>query len=208
MNFLNSYLNDFIDQIDSKNPTPGGGSVSALSALLGVSLIRMVGHLTIGRKAYRSLEPSVQEEMLQSFSALEQLKLNLLPLIDKDASAFNEIMKAYKLPKDTEHEIKVKEDAILKATIQAIEVPLSVAKLSLEALKLTPVFEQYGNKNAISDIHVALLELNTAIKGALMNVEVNVTGLTDDLLKERYTKESEHIKEQSQDFTKKHLDIV
>lgn len=191
MSFVNKTIRQFIDEVDSKSPTPGGGSVSALSAVLGVSLARMVCHVTIGRKAFLKLDEEQQQEILTAFEALGVLKEDLLPLIDEDTQAFNKIMDAYRLPKETTQQELLRHDAIEKATIGAIEVPLQVALLSLQALKTLAPIAKYGNKNAISDVGVAAQELHTAVVGALMNVEINVSGLSDVLLQEKYQQQVE-----------------
>lgn len=189
MSFLKQSIQDFIQSIDSKSPTPGGGSVSALSALLGMSLARMMGHVSIGRKAFRNLSQEHQEEFMQAYEDLGILQKQVEPLIDKDAEAFDAIMTAYRLPKETVQEQQIRRDTIQKATIGAIEVPLEVATLSFQALGLLPPLLSYGNKNASSDVKVAALELQTAILGGLLNVEINLSGLLDKDAVSRYQKQ-------------------
>lgn len=186
MSFLHQTIEEFLAQVDSKSATPGGGSVSALSATLGISLARMMGQVTIGRKVFRNLPNEQQEEFMQAFEDLGILKEQVTPLIDKDSEAFNAIMNAYKLPKETEQERQQRNEAIQQATIGAIEVPIQVSTLAFQALELLPPMLAYGNKNASSDVKVAALELQTAILGGFLNVEINLSGLSDNTLIEHY----------------------
>jgi len=195
MSFLHQTLLQFLEEVDSKSATPGGGSVSALSALLGISLARMVCHVTIGRKAFKALSEEQQQELHTAFEELAWLKEAVLPLVDEDTKAFNAIMEAYRLPKESDQEQHIRNQAIEQATIGAIDVPLHVASLSLQAVQQLPPIVTFGNKNAISDVGVALLELSTAAQGALMNVEINLSGLSDVKQKAHYTETSDQLKQ-------------
>lgn len=179
MSFLNHTIEEFVAKIDSKSATPGGGSVSALSGVLGIALARMMGQVSIGRKAFQKLPEEQQKAFMEAYTHLGYLADEVRPLIDQDADAFNAIMDAYKLPKESEEERIQRQHAIEQATIGAIEVPLQVATLSFQALTLLPTMLAYGNKNASSDVKVAALELQTAILGGLLNVEINLSGLSD-----------------------------
>ena len=101
MKLIDMKVLDFTNLVDSKSPAPGGGSVSALCGSLGTSLARMVGHLTIGKKKFLALDVNIQKQFIEVIHSLEGLKNELLMLVDKDTEAFNQIMLAYKMPKDT-----------------------------------------------------------------------------------------------------------
>ena len=126
---------DFINEVDSKSPAPGGGSVSALASTLGIALTRMVGHLTVGKKKFKALDESIQDRFTNITKSFETLKEELTLLIDKDTEAFNLIMEAFKLPKETEEEQTFRNQKIEEGTLEAIKVPFKVAELSLEALR-------------------------------------------------------------------------
>ena len=190
MKLVDLKMIDFINQVDSKSPAPGGGSVSALISSLGVSLTRMVGHLTTSKKKYAKLDEVTRLKFESHLTHLWVIKDELILLIDKDTNAFNEIMAAFKLPKE-EHDIRVL--AIEKATLNAIEVPYRVAVISLKALELLPFILTYGNKQTISDIGVAALSLSTGIEGALFNVLINLPGISNEDIKSNYKKEYESI---------------
>lgn len=179
-------LSEFINEVDSSSPAPGGGSVSALASSLGVALLRMVGHLTTTKKKFKELDPDVQNQFLQIENDFISIKEELITLIDKDTDAFNLIMSAYKLPKETEAEKEIRNDRILEGTIEAIKVPFRVAELSLSALEKIHFILKYGNKNTLSDIAVSTLMLYSGLEGAILNVKINIPGLKDVSLIESY----------------------
>jgi formiminotetrahydrofolate cyclodeaminase len=181
---------DFIDQIDSNSPAPGGGSVSALISGLGVSLTRMVGHLTIPKKKFEKLDVVIKEKFENHLSHLSTIKDELIILVDKDTEAFNDIISAYKLSKEN---LEKRKKAIETATLKAIEIPYRVSMISLKALQLLPFILTYGNKQTISDLGVATLALASGIEGALLNVLINLSGISDEDVKSFYLKEYAHI---------------
>lgn len=190
MKLVEHKIIDFINLVDSNSPAPGGGSVSALISSLGTSLARMVGHLTISKKKFLSLDLSIKLDFENALDHLLAIKDELIILIDKDTLAFNEIMNAYKLSKD---EPEFRSKAIEDATLHAIEIPYKVSVISLKALELLPIILAHGNKQAISDLGVAILSLSSGIEGALYNVAINLSGLTNQETKDFYTKEYDHI---------------
>jgi formiminotetrahydrofolate cyclodeaminase len=172
---LNQSLQNFIDEISSSSPTPGGGSVSAFCGVLGTSLGLMVCNLTIGKKKYES----VQEEILQLKSNLEKYKEKFLELYDLDSKAFDKVMDAFKLPKETDEEKSRRTEAIENATIEATETPINVIKTSLEALNEIVRLSEIGNQNSLSDTGVAIQLLKTCAEGAMLNVMINTKSLND-----------------------------
>lgn len=179
MKLYNKKVNEFIDLVDSDTPTPGGGSSSALMSVLGLSLARMVGHLTVNKKKFKNLDENIQQDFNNSLISLLELKEKLIPLIDEDSESFNAIMKAFKLPKETEQEKKLRQEKINEATLIAIEIPFKVAKLSLEAFNYFEVILNYGNTSAISDLGVSVLSISSGVEGALYNVLINLIGFND-----------------------------
>ena len=170
---------DFINEVDKKSATPGGGSVSALASSLGIALTKMVGHLTVGKKKFRALEEEVQDEFNDILSTFMTYKEELITLIDKDTEAYNMVMAAFKLPKETEEEQSFRAVEIEKATLVAIETPYRIAVLSLEALKELDTILLNCNKNTLSDLGVSALLLYAGLEGALLNVKINIPGLSD-----------------------------
>lgn len=181
MQFKNQTLEQFALDTSSNSPVPGGGSVSALCASLSVALAQMVARLTIGKKNYEA----VSDKMSAIVVTMSELQSDFLEAIDKDANSFDAVMKAFKLPKESQEEKDYRRSEIIKATKYAAEIPLSLAE------KCSTVFDDFnfvaenGNKNALSDIAVAAMLIRTAILGALYNVKINLNSLPDDEYKEK-----------------------
>ena len=180
MKLIEKTVVDFIDEVDSASPAPGGGSVSALAGSLGVSLSRMVGHLTVNKKKFKGLDEAIQSEFMERFNELSSIKDELNILVDRDTEAFNYVMAAFKLPKETDEEKAARKKAIEEATYKAIDVPMVIAELSYRGLELIEYFGEYGNKNAITDLGVSSLLLATALEGAILNVKINLPGISDE----------------------------
>jgi formiminotetrahydrofolate cyclodeaminase len=193
MKLMDQKVIDFIQEVDSKNPAPGGGSVSALCGALGASLIRMVGHLTVEKKKFLALDSSVQLEFKSTLSELLMIKDQLIVLVDQDTQAFNLIMQALGLPKTNEEEIAIRKQALQDATLEAIMVPLKVATLSMSALNHLDTILQNGNKSAISDLGVAILTLITGVEGACLNVLINLPGLEDQIAANQYKNQAHEL---------------
>jgi formiminotetrahydrofolate cyclodeaminase len=197
MKLVDKTVIDFLDAVNSPSPAPGGGSVSALSGVLAAGLARMVGHLTIPKKSFAAFTEEEQALFRDAFDALDTLANDLTMLVDKDTEAFNKIMQAFKLPKTNDHEKQARSQAIQEATILATEVPLTVARRSIEVLELLPIVVQFGNKNCLSDVGVAALQALSAIQGALMNVKINLPGIKDETIKKAYQEELDTLWETS-----------
>lgn len=195
---------DFIHEIDSNKPAPGGGSVSALLSTLGVSLARMVGHLSVGKKKFLKLDQTIQETFHEHLSHLLIIKDELITLVDKDTEAFNLIMEAYQVSKDDPKRNKMIEDA----TLEAIKVPYRVAQVSYQALETLSFILAYGNKQTISDLGVSTLSLSSGIEGALMNVLINIPGLSDENQKNVYQQEAKSILKDTQNLKQNILNLV
>ncbi len=186
MRLVDLSVREFVCEVDSAAPAPGGGSVSALASALGTGLLRMVGHLTIPKKKFNKLDEDVQKHFIHNHEVLKTLENRLLELIDRDTEAFNEIMKAFKMPKETEQDQKKRSKAIEAATLKAIDVPENIAKVALEALEMVDLVSEYGNKNALSDVGVSALMLYAGLEGACLNVKINLPGLSDENLIKQY----------------------
>lgn len=204
MKLIDLKLLDFIQEIDSDKPAPGGGSVSALLSTLGISLARMVGHLSVGKKKFLKLDQEIQDTFNEHLSHLLVIKDELTSLIDQDTEAFNMIMTAYQISKDDPK----RKQAIESATLEAIKVPYRVAQISYQALKTLSFILTYGNKQTISDIGVSALSLSSGIEGALMNVLINLPGLTDEDQMNIYQQEAKTILKETQELKTNILNLV
>lgn len=168
-------LSKFLDELASGSPAPGGGSVAALSAALGSALTSMACNLTIGKKKYLPVE----EEMKKIVQKTEELRKVLSRLIDTDTEAFNKVMEAYGLPRDTDDQKALRTVAVQEATKEASLVPLEVMRHVIDALALVKVVAEKGNDNSISDVGVSAIMLHAASESAALNVQINLNSITD-----------------------------
>lgn len=199
---------DFVNEVDSKSPAPGGGSVSALASSLGLALTRMVGHLSVGKKKFKALDEDIQFSFKSIIESFEEMKVEMLELIDKDTDAFNLIMAGFKLPKETDEEKSLRSIKIEEGTLEAIKIPFRVAVLSLDALMNIEYILKYGNKNTLSDIGVSALLLSAGLEGAILNVKINIPGITSDETKEYYLSKSKEILNEGTKLKNEILQIV
>ncbi len=204
----NLTVKDFIDELASDSPAPGGGSVAALCGSLAAGLTAMVGNLTTGKYKFKnSEERSAYQEnearMLTMAWEAQQMKKQLLEAIDKDTEAFNGYMAAMKLPKKKEEDKKKRSIAIQKAIKNATLVPLHTMKLCWEVIVLTETAAKYGNQNAVSDAGVSAITALTGVKGAYLNVRINLPGVKDEEFKKNILEQAENILKQSIELAEK-----
>ncbi len=165
----------FLDALARATPTPGGGSAAAYAGAMAAALLAMVARLTIGKKKYTAVEDRMREIEKRA----ESLRRELSAAVAADAAAFDSVMAAYRLPKDTPESQSQRAAAIQSATRQAAEVPLDVAQKALEVLELAGEAVEYGNINAISDAGSAAALAGASLDGAALNVRINAAGLVD-----------------------------
>lgn len=163
-------LANFLDQLSSGSPVPGGGSVSALCGSLAAALASMVSNLTTSSKKYEKFH----KEAAKILTKTENLRRELYELIEKDSEAYQKVADAFKLPKDTK-----REPAIQNALKYAAEIPLKTAETAAKLLPLIKELQKNGNQNAASDCGVAKYLVETAIKGAILNIEINLKYIKD-----------------------------
>src|SRR5213075_2067580 len=165
-------LRQFCNETLSDSPAPGGGSVAALMGALGVSLGGMVANLSAGKRGW--------EDKIEFFSdwavKAQQFKDDLLFLVDEDTAAFNKVMAAFGLPKESAEEKAARTAAIETANKYAAEIPLRVMETASRAYELLGEIAEKGNPNSISDVGVGLLAIRACIEGAGMNVRINLAG--------------------------------
>lgn len=179
----NKKVNEFVDELASNSPAPGGGSVAALSASLGAALTSMVFNLTVGKKAYRNMSEEDQMRVDRTLEESQKMKDEFLSLMNRDTEEFMEVMKAYKLPKETDEEKKFRKMKIEEGYVRALKIPLIVGEKSFEIYSLIETACELGNKNAISDAGVAALMVQAGIEGAVLNVKINLTAVNDEAMK-------------------------
>ena len=167
---------EFLEALAAGTPTPGGGSAAAYAASMAAALVLMVARLTIGKKKYAEVEA----EMLSIEENANQLSAELTAAVAEDASAFQSVMEAYRLPTETPEENSYRADRIQAATLYAAEVPLGVARKASEILRLAQQLALHGNLNAISDAGSAAALAGAALTSAALNVRINAPGLKDE----------------------------
>ena len=184
-------LVDFAQKTASEAPAPGGGSVSAYLGSLGISLGTMVANLSSHKRGW--------DDRWEEFSNIAEKGQKhikkLLELVDKDTESFNQIMHAFRLPDSDSKEKQIKEEAIKKATIHAIEVPLEIMRTSLESMDVIMEMAKNGNPNSVSDAGVGALCARSAVIGGYLNVKINCKDLNDKKLVKKFLNKAEKIKE-------------
>ncbi len=168
-------VNEFLGELASASPAPGGGSTAALAGALGASLTSMVCRLTIGRKKYLDVQTTMEGVLRES----DRLRKELAELVDEDSRAFNNVMAAMSLPKGTEEEKIKRSEDVQREMVKATILPLRVMELCEEALGFARTVAEYGNVNSVSDAGVGALMLHAACRGAQLNVQINLKSLSD-----------------------------
>ena len=184
---------DFLEKLASAAPTPGGGGASALAGAVASALVAMVGNLTVGKKKYAAVEAQI----IPMIKKADSLRLRLEHLVDADAHAFATFMQAYKLPHTTEVETAARKAAIAAAARDAAAVPLQIADICFEILKLAQEIAALGNTSLITDAVVAALLARAAVRSAGYNVKINLPLLADKQFKAQVAAHLEQLQEQS-----------
>ena len=172
---LSNSVGMFPELVAAATPTPGGGSVAAATGMMAASLGQMVCNLTIGKPKYTGRKLRLQIIRTE----LTELSAQLRELIAEDADSFEGVLKAYRLPKETDEQKAARAARIQSATLVAINVPMRTAAQSLQVLKLLRELADIGNPNALSDAAVGAQLAHAAVKGASYNVQVNLSSLAD-----------------------------
>lgn len=168
-------LNTFINELSSSKPTPGGGSVGALSASLSAALTSMVFNLTIGKKIYEGYSDEEKKLVKDSLVCTEKESNEFISLINRDIEEFTALMQIYKLPKSTEVEKGYRNEKLQEGYNNAMQVPLAVAQKSLHLYNHILIACKLGNSNVISDAGVAAIMLQAAIESSVINVMINLS---------------------------------
>lgn len=207
---IDKKLSDYIDEVDSSSPAPGGGSVMGVVGSLACALAGMVGHLTINKKLFKELSDNEKNDFNKAIENIKEIKIKLMEIVDKDADAFNIFMEAVKLPKNTEEEKLIRKDAISKASIKATENPFNTLKYCYELMPLFETIIKYGNVGVITDIVSAYILVYGASKGSVLNININIPLIDDNLFLTQLKKDSLHYIEKIEYYYKnieKKLDI-
>ena len=170
---------NFLEELASKAPVPGGGGASALVGAIGTALGSMVGNLTVGKKRYMDVEEDIKKLLERS----ERISVRLKELVAEDARVFGPLSEAYRMPSGTEDEKQKKEKAMQAVLVEASMVPLEIAEYCLAALILLEEYAEKGSRLAVSDAGVGALFCKAALQGAGLNVLINTGMMKDKKLK-------------------------
>lgn len=178
---LEQKTTDFLEQLSSSAPIPGGGGASAAVGAFASALGLMVTNLTIGKKKYADVE----EEITEIREKLEQKEQDLIRMVDEDAKAFEPLAKAYRMPKETEEEKAEKEKVMEAALKNAAEAPLHIMETIVDTMQMIQVLGEKGSRLAVSDAGVAILFAQAALEGASLNIFINTKMMKDQKEAER-----------------------
>ena len=192
---LEKKTTQFLEELASSAPVPGGGGACAAVGAFSCALGMMVANLTIGKKKYAAVE----EEIKETKNNLDSLMKELIKLTDDDAAVFEPLSKAYGLPKDTPQQQEYKEKVLEDVLYKASKVPLNIMEAVLKAMKLLDVVGEKGSTLVISDVGVAIIFAQAAIEGASLNIFINTKLMKDEAHKKELNDRTDAIlKEGSQ----------
>lgn len=197
-------IEPFLDQLASSAATPGGGSAAAILGGMGAALVSMVCNLTIGKKKYADVE----DDMKAVLAKAEDLRHRMTAMIQDDVRAFDAVMGAYGMPKETDEEKTVRDAAIQDALKLATDVPIRCCRLAREVIDLSLVASEKGNVNVISDAGVGVLSAYAALRSAALNVYINAKMISDTSFVESKLSELEGLLAGAEATTEKAYDIV
>lgn len=197
-------IEPFLDQLASSAATPGGGSAAAILGGMGAALVSMVCNLTIGKKKYADVE----DEMKEVLAKAEDLRHRLTAMIQDDVRAFDTVMGAYGMPKETDEEKTARDAAIQEGLKTATEVPIRCCRLAREVIDLALLASEKGNTNVISDAGVGVLSAYAALRSAALNVYINAKMISDTSFVESKLNDLEGLLSGAEAATEKAYNIV
>ncbi len=186
-------LTQFSEELASDSPAPGGGSTAAYAGALGASLGTMVANLSAHKRGWEDRMDFFVNWAVKG----EEGRKKLLQLVDEDTKAFNALMDAFRLPKESDDEKKKRQDAIEQATTRAIESPLNIMRISFEQFALLDAMAKDGNPNSVSDAGVGAIMALAAIEGGWLNVMINLSGLKNKTASAAFKKEADELVEKA-----------
>lgn len=168
-------LQTYLDDAASGKPAPGGGSVSACVGALGAALVSMVCNLTRGRDRFAAVDAEMQDLMARS----EEARAALEKLLQDDTTAYNRVIAAYRMPRETDDEAAARTAAVQAGLIVAANVPLEICRVALDVCRLSRVAAELGNPQAVTDAGIAAVLGEAAVVGAALNVKINLGSIQD-----------------------------
>ena len=197
MEFKDYKIEDFINDLSSPLPSPGGGSVAGLVGALSGSLNSMVYSLTVNKKSFEKKDLETQKLVLDFKEASAKFTKKALMLMEEDRKEFNKLMDCYKLPKETEEEKEFRNKEIKQRTVKAMMAPKKLAEECYKFYNNIDAAVEYGNKMLVSDAVCAAILLNAAVESAIVNVKINLNSLKDLPIAKEIEKEMKELEENS-----------
>lgn len=204
----NISIGEYIDDLASNKPTPGGGSAAALAGAMSSALTSMVFNLTVDKKIYEGYSSEIKSKIDNALKSCQKYNELFIEYMRKDEEAFLNFMKAFKLPKSTEEEKALRDKELANGYITALCVPLSLAEEGIKLFENINVAAEYGNNNLISDAGVAAILLYASIESSIINVKINLVGIKDKEYKENVENRCNDILKEAEDYKSKILKIV
>jgi glutamate formiminotransferase/formiminotetrahydrofolate cyclodeaminase len=194
----------FGSELASEKPVPGGGSVSAYTGSLAAGLVSMVSRLTLKREEYEKSWSKVEGILTES----ETLRERLLALVDQDSQSFDSLMQAYRLPKSSEEEKRVRSTEIQRRLKGATEIPLTTGENAAQVLSLSRSLSDCANENALSDLQTATFLAYASVMGALSNVAINLIGIRDEEYQNRIRSRVDLVQKQTEQDKNGAIDML
>ena len=175
MSLFDESLSGYLGLVAAKSATPGGGAVSAVVAANAAAMVSMVANLTLGKKGCEGAQEAAREALSGSTALIEDCE----GLASRDMEAFDSLMRAWRLPRESEEEKRSRSLSMGVAAKEACEAPREICRRSLEILRLALLLAPGGNRSAISDLGVGALMAEAAFRGAALSIEINLASLED-----------------------------
>ncbi|MCD6595915.1 cyclodeaminase/cyclohydrolase family protein [bacterium] len=201
---LKQAVENFLDDLSSKSPTPGGGSVAALSGATAAALVSMVCNLSIGKKSCESNKDELEQILAHS----EKLRELFSELIDQDVEAFDDVMNAFRMSKNDDEEKLLRNEALNHSLQKATYVPIRTMEHGAEILTLAHRVAQICNRNVISDAGVAAIMAESAVHSAYFNVAINLENIDEQEFVDRIENKTEQIMDDIEGLADETIEIV
>ncbi len=197
-------LDDFLEDLASSKPAPGGGSAAAVAGALGAALSSMVANLTLGKKKYKEVEDEFEDILERA----EKLRGDFLKAIAEDIEVYNEVMAAYGLPKETEEEKEKRRQTLQSALKGATEPPFKMAELAVEVLGLSKECAESGNEHAVTDAGASAILAEATVQTSLLNVDINLSSISDSSFVEEGKQRRKNLSEKAKKRMEEVLEIT
>ena len=197
-------LEQFLEDLASSKPAPGGGSAAAVAGALAAALSSMVANLTIGKERYKDVEGAFKGILEKT----ETLREDFLEAIDEDIKAYNKVMDAYGLPKNTEEEKKQRRESIQSALKGATEPPFKMAELASQVLELSKECALSGNSHAVTDAGASAILAQATARTALLNVDINLSSISDSSFVEEKTRKRKDLSNKAEKKAEEVIEIM